>query len=77
MVVKSSPIIMEDEKVDLNKQKRYHRRHTGSDTQIDRTIIQAQNELAFRKKQLHGTGTLKSGDPVVLAIREEIKQLRS
>lgn len=73
----TTPFLLPNEKPGLETQSRFHRRRIGSDSSIDKTIVRAQNELSFRKKQLEKAGSPDSDDLIVASLRNEISQLRT
>lgn len=76
LVDETEPLILAGEKHTLAEQKRWHRRRIGTDSQRDRSIVRAQNELAFRKNQLQLTNTADGTDLIVDSLRKEVSDLR-
>ncbi|HEX7373477.1 MAG TPA: PrsW family intramembrane metalloprotease, partial [Steroidobacteraceae bacterium] len=55
----------------------YHtRRIDGSNRSVSSALVNAQNELAFRKRRLRDRGYDPASDPVVAALRSQIAALR-
>jgi len=52
------------------------RRIDGRDRQVSAAVVNAQNELAFRKRRLRDRGVDPATDPVVAQWRAQIRQLR-
>jgi RsiW-degrading membrane proteinase PrsW (M82 family) len=73
----NDPLILTGEKPGLEEQKRFHRRWIGADNSIDKTIVRAQNEFAFRKNQLQQADSSDMEDLIAESLREEVSQLRS